>query len=448
MCTAVREKLAFQDLSGKYLINSDTIDDECFQRQFFHMYRARLNALRPRILAVANNKFGIKTTGVVEGKENHGKKMRFVIGTVEKRVKLRPSILRSLAENQIILPEPYDGNSLVSEDDYLELEDDKQVMRIIGSISADDVSTGCVVGLLGMQTDDDKLDVKTIIWPKMAIQPPFPSLNFDKFILFVSGLSFRGEAAKDWKKLLCLDLMQRWLCGQVPVCDKERAVLTNLGRLIIAGESIAITEEAREFSTAARYLIRNEECPNVECAAFMDSFISKISGSLTVDLMPGLGDPTTHMMPQQPIHRCVFPKASHYGKMLNLVTNPYHFKVEDVHIMGTSGENVSDIKRFCLNRTSIDIMKNIIHWQHLAPTIPDTVDGFPFKDHDPFIIDDTLPHILFAGNQDCLEFSLEKFGENQKVLLLAIPSFSKTMSAALVNLRTLEVVEKSFHIEF
>lgn len=76
-----------------------------------------------------------------------------------------------------------------------------------------------------------------------------------------------------------------------------------------------------------------------EMYAFVYRITCKIFQSLLeVDVMPGLGDPSTYLMPQQPIHRAVFEKSSKHGKMLNLVTNPYHFSLEGIHILGTSGE--------------------------------------------------------------------------------------------------------------
>jgi len=38
--------------------------------------------------------------------------------------------------------------------------------------------------------------------------------------------------------------------------------------------------------------------------------------------MPGEFDPANHAMPQQPLHRCMFPQAAAYSTFQS-VTNPY-----------------------------------------------------------------------------------------------------------------------------
>ncbi|VDN24073.1 unnamed protein product [Gongylonema pulchrum] len=369
-----------------------------------------------------------------------------VTGTIAKRVKLRPSVLRDLAEEQLILPQPIAENKLIGEEDYLEFEDDVQIVRLAGAVKMDDMATGCVVGLYGKQLDDDIFEVNRVIWPCKAPQPPYPAFDDDRYVMFVSGFSFTGQTEKDAQKLVALDLLQKWLCGSLSVSPKERGIVERLVRLVVAGESVAITDQGREFTTAARYLIKNEECPNVECAAHMDKFLSKISSMLEVDVMPGLGDPSTHLMPQQPIHRAVFPKSSQHGKMLNLVTNPYHFSLDGVHIMGTSGESLSDLRRFAKEANSVDLLRKILDWQHLAPTVPDTIDGFPFAERDPFIIE-TFPHILFAANQSEVSHAIADFEDGRCTLLLSVPSFTKSSSVVLVNLRTLEVIEHKFSVD-
>lgn len=136
--------------------------------------------------------------------------------------------------------------------------------------------------------------------------------------------------------------------------------------------------------------------------------------------MPGNGDPTNHMLPQRAMHRCIFPKASSHGAMLNLVTNPYSADVNGCRLLGTSGQNLDDMIRQSNDQVGIDLLKSTLYYQHLCPTAPDTtgkclflfdpittvmlvLDSFPFKNADPFIIEESTPHIYFAGNQERLE---------------------------------------------
>ena len=41
--------------------------------------------------------------------------------------------------------------------------------------------------------------------------------------------------------------------------------------------------------------------------------------------------------------------------------------------LGTSGQAVQDISKFSSNKDPVDILENILHWGHLAPTAPDTL---------------------------------------------------------------------------
>lgn len=104
---------------------------------------------------------------------------------------------------------------------------------------------------------------------------------------------------------------------------------------------------------------------------------------------------------------------------------------------------MSDLKRFSKEASGEKLLSNMLEWQHIAPTVPDTVDGFPFDDRDPFIID-SFPHILFAGNQGEAAHQIIKTEQGQKTLLLSVPSFTKTKSALLVNLRTFDTIEHIF----
>ena len=100
---------------------------------------------------------------------------------------------------------------------------------------------------------------------------------------------------------------------------------------------------------------------------------------------------------------------------------------------------------------------------HIAPTAPDTLPCFPFDDKDPFVMEET-PDVFFAGNQPRLETGVMTWKEASSgagagagkaapsqggvggggggggggtCRLVALPSFAKTGTVVLVNLRDL-----------
>lgn len=73
--------------------------------------------------------------------------------------------------------------------------------------------------------------------------------------------------------------------------------------------------------------------------------LSELAAAVPVDIMPGAGDPANYTLPQQPLHRCLFPGAAAYSS-LHRATNPHDFEVDGVTFLGTSGQNVDDVYRW------------------------------------------------------------------------------------------------------
>lgn len=44
----------------------------------------------------------------------------------------------------------------------------------------------------------------------------------------------------------------------------------------------------------------------------VDMCLSELAGAVPVEVMPGNNDPANHSLPQQPLHRCLFPLASSF----------------------------------------------------------------------------------------------------------------------------------------
>uniref|UniRef100_A0A1I7XEB6 DNA_pol_E_B domain-containing protein n=1 Tax=Heterorhabditis bacteriophora TaxID=37862 RepID=A0A1I7XEB6_HETBA len=166
---------------------------------------------------------------------------------------------------------------------------------------------------------------------------------------------------------------------------------------------------------------------------------------MCVDVMPGLGDPATQQLPQQPIHRACLPRASINGAALGLVPNPYEFTLEGLDFIITSGQNITDLRRLSGVSSGCDFLELLLKWQHLSPTCPDTVDGFPFIGRDPLVIDKCFPHIMIAGNQPRAESRWLETDE-RRTLLLSLPKFSRTHMVTLLNLTSMEVSYRYFGV--
>lgn len=114
--------------------------------------------------------------------------------------------------------------------------------------------------------------------------------------------------------------------------------------------------------------------------------------------MPGSTDPSSHLMPQQPFHPCMFPKSCMFSTF-NCVTNPHHaIYDEHVEILATSGQNVDIISRFSDIKDPIEVMKSHLTWGSCAPNAPDNLYSSPYEDDDPFVIN-FIPEIYITGCQ-------------------------------------------------
>jgi DNA polymerase delta subunit 2 len=97
----------------------------------------------------------------------------------------------------------------------------------------------------------------------------------------------------------------------------------------------------------------------MEAAHAVDRCIAEIATALPVDMMPGPSDLASHALPQQPLHRCLFPLASQF-ETFHRVTNPYHFSADGVSFLGTSGQNVQDIRRCVTLTTSRKVAGKVV----------------------------------------------------------------------------------------
>lgn len=201
---------------------------------------------------------------------------------------------------------------------------------------------------------------------------------------------------------MSLELFKQWLYGNLPNAHGESDIeAANIVRIIVAGNSVRTSSEMRPRTILMR---QPESVVTLQAVKAVDDLVSSWSESVNVDLMAGEFDPSNCMIPQQPMHHCMFPKSTE-NCAFKCVTNPYELEIQDRLILGTSGQNVSNIQKFSNIDSSLEVLKSIVKWSILAPTAPDTLPCYPYTEEDPFIIK-RCPHVLFAGNtpeyQTCL----------------------------------------------
>lgn len=192
----------------------------------------------------------------------------------------------------------------------------------------------------------------------------------------LSGLSvgtMPSEADND--HALALQLLLDYVGGYVPLGSDDRATVSAISRIIIAGNSIgrastvvsagrSITSSAASAATFATGDAAADRAVKATRSAFSDRtlsaaeqeaiaipvrdadyYLAQLAACAYVDVMPGDADPANFTMPQQPMHVCLFPTAGRYSTFRS-VSNPYDCRLGATRVMGSSGQPIADLARY------------------------------------------------------------------------------------------------------
>ncbi|XP_073947271.1 DNA polymerase delta subunit 2 [Choristoneura fumiferana] len=418
-----RHNVDYKDRSQRfYQVSRD------FSKQYAHIYSARLNTFRNILDSVIfkkwSNKYKILKLCELREKDT----TCIIVGTLFKLQELKPSILKQLSDQLEIIPQP-SRTHFVHDSDTIVLEDELQRIKLVGDcIDVHKVVTGVVCAILGSEDEDGIFTIKDICWAGCNIQKPLPTLDSDKYIVLASGLNMASDASEH---LFSLHLFVEWLAGMSGTAQYQEE-LSKIVRVIIAGG--LFVSHSNEMTVTESNVISSVDS--------VDSFCAAVSSVAPLDIMPGCNDPAGVMLPQKPLHYCLFPKAMGY-KSFNRVSNPYECEVAGFLCLGSSGEPLKDIMRYSKLDDPLEVMTKTLQWRHMAPTCPDTVPCTPCTDTDPFTIYN-CPTLYFSGN--CEEFATDLYeGDGgQRVRLVCVPDFCLTKTVALVNLANLECYSMSF----
>lgn len=295
------------------------------------------------------------------------------------------------------------------------LEDESGRLRLTGSmLRSTQLATGAIVAVLGTENangDFESIDIKV---PDLPRQPHRwerdESLSKNGKskgkIAFVSGLGITGTSSDT----LALELLTDYLLGYTGAAsenheDKAPVNASAITRLVIAGNSLGVSTTVDPNETGAA---KNKSGPkkygydasayNASPITQLDTFLAEILPSIPVTLMPGASDPANFALPQQGIHRAMFPRSRAYcappppaGETtepgwFDSVTNPWEGDVEGWRLWGSSGQNVDDVLRYLDfadedgnvdtngdGEARVRIMDAMLRWRCGVPTAPDTI---------------------------------------------------------------------------
>ncbi|KAF9195271.1 hypothetical protein BGZ51_002786 [Haplosporangium sp. Z 767] len=422
---------SLEPLQEKFVVKSRD-----YKMQYAHLYYMRLMLMRPIVLEQAQQKWGSldpKAKHVEKVLDVQQGEISYLVGTVYMDMKLKPNILNDITKDHWIAAQP-EIPKYIDDSDSVYLEDESGRVKLTGpKISGDFFVTGVIMGVLGSEDINGDFKVIDICYAGEGLQEQSSLMETDeadKYVALVSGL---GIGSDDFKPLE-LDLLTEFLTGEIGG-TKEQTNCSNIVRVIVAGNSI-ITPEIVEDDTKTKKYGYDRSTFVTEPTKILDRFLQEICSSVAVDIMPGDKDPSSVTMPQQPIHPALLPSARGYSTFQS-VTNPYWSGIDNVTILGTSGQTIDDIYKYVESENRLEMAVKTLNWRHLAPTAPDTLWCYPFKDRDPFIMNQA-PHIYFIGNQDKFATELVTGKQGQRTRVVMLPSFALTGTIALVNLRTLE----------
>ena len=175
-----------------------------------------------------------------------------------------------------------------------------------------------IIAVLGSEDREGVFHVVDVCFPKLE---PQPSLGQEgSWIALVSGLEFGTSSSYGLEMQLLLD----FLLGEAGQ-PEDQTLSQQITRVIVCGN--LFNPENGKSNTATNNFGMEEQVFDPTPLETCDDWLTALASGLPVDVMPGKNDPASALMPQQPVHSSLFPKACGYSSLC-AVTNPHVFKTD------------------------------------------------------------------------------------------------------------------------
>lgn len=426
-----RASVKYKDLCDQFCMK-----EKIFALQYYSYYMARLAAMYGLVRDSALQSWGTdaRIVGLSDLSQLENGEKVVIIGILFKHMQLQPTVLKEISEDNQLIPQPL-RDRYIDDQDYLILQAERESIKLTGNSSVHSHLTGIVMGLLGYVSGEAKeFVVEDYCYPILPIRSSTLLCKQDKYVLLISGLGFAPDSYYDI--VGARNMLFEFLSGLI---NEEIDKAAKIVRMIVAGNMLSrdlrSREEEADKKSNRKPWEKKSKAFTVDSVKIVDDFIAELSKSIHIDIMPGETDPTCLLLPQEPIHPCILPKSC-ISSAVRCVTNPYQASFDGVIFLGSSGQNVDNIRQYTELDDPITILEKTLTWRHMAPSAPDTLQCYPSPDKDPFIIQQ-LPHVYFVGNQKRFAMKTRKIGLDTSVKFISVPDFESTLQAVLVNLKDL-----------
>ena len=176
-----------------------------------------------------------------------------------------------------------DTDSLVLEDETMRVK----MEDTLGKMKPGDLVNGVVAGVWGREAKGGRFAVKEVFFSGLEKDEEAKNEDLSKIgaksLCLMSGLQLGGEGGES---LSAAQLAIDWLVGSAAGPEEQSAV-AEVGRLVIAGDSLSDLTREKGEQNKALYLTVGSAAGSIAAVRQLDDLLVQAALTVAVDLMPG-----------------------------------------------------------------------------------------------------------------------------------------------------------------